>query len=356
LLHRPAVRKVYCFVRARSQTAGQARVFSALDKAHLLEDLTEEQKAKIVALPSDMSQAKFGLADAMYEQIRREVTIVIHNAWSVNFNMDVTSFEEQHIHGSWHLINLCLSSPHRTPASFNFISSVSTAMAMSSATIPEVLPKFNETMPMGYAHSKLVVEYMCTNAAAKTSMAARILRVGQIVGDTVYGMWNPTEAVPLCIQSATTIGALPKIEEGDDELQWIPVDITAGAVVDLSLLDRLQDGQVPARNAVLHVNHPKTLFWNRDVLPALKNAGLKFEAVYGREWVKRLEESEQDPTKNPPIKLLEFFKKQYGGKTASAPYFQTVESSKFSPSIREAKEVDDELVKTFLGFWQGECW
>ncbi|KAA8896205.1 hypothetical protein FN846DRAFT_893478 [Sphaerosporella brunnea] len=356
LLQRPTVQKVYCFVRARSANAGQARVISALEKAHRLQQLTDAQKAKIVALPTDLSQATFGLKQEMYDQILREVTVVIHNAWSVNFNMDVTSFEEQHIRGTWNLINFCLSSPHRTPASFNFISSVSTAMNMGTRTIPEVLPKFGDAMPMGYAHSKLVAERICTVAAAKSDIAARILRVGQIVGDTEHGMWNATEAPPLTVQSATTIGALPVISKDDEELSWIPVDVTAATIVDLSLLDRLQDAHVPARNAVLHVCHPKVLYWNRDVLPALQKAGLKFEAVDQHEWVRRLEASEQDPAKNPPIKLLDFFKKRYADETVSEPYFETVESCKYSPSLREAKEVDAELVGRFLRYWQEKCW
>jgi thioester reductase-like protein len=358
LIDRPAVKKVYCFVRARSQNAGQARVSAALERAHRLEALTEEQKAKIVVLPADMSQAKFGLEDEVYEKIRREVTNIIHCAWSVNFNMDVTSFEDQHIRGSWNLINLCLSSPHRTPAVFNFVSSISTVLGMkiSTTTIPEVLPKLGDQMLMGYAQSKLVTEHICSIATVKTNIAARILRVGQIVGDTEYGMWNAIEATPLCIQSATTIGALPVIENGDEELQWIPVDTTAETIVDLSLLDRLEDEHFPARNAVLHVNHPKVLYWNRDVLPALKKAGLKFEAVFQREWVKRLEASEQDPAKNPPIKLVDFYNKKYGSGKGSEIYIETTEACKFSPSLREAKAVDDELVKRFLRYWQEKCW
>jgi len=71
---------------------------------------------------------------------------------------------------------------------------------------------------MGYARSKLVTEYICHAAAAKAGIAARVLRVGQIVGDTHFGMWNATEAIPLTIQSATTIGALPVISNGDEEV------------------------------------------------------------------------------------------------------------------------------------------
>ncbi|KAF8536483.1 hypothetical protein BDD12DRAFT_912113 [Trichophaea hybrida] len=284
-------------------------------KTHLLDHLTEQQKDKIIALPADLSQESFGLPTQTIGQIIREVTTIIHGAWSVNF----TSFEQQHIR--------------------------------------EVLPKLSEAIPMGYAQAKLVTEHICQDAAAKAGIAAHILRVGQIVGDTHFGMWNATEAVPLTIQSATTIGALPMISNGDEDVSWIPVDTTANTVVDLSLLDKMQNGYRPAHNAVFHVCHPSVLRWNRDVLPALKNAGLEFEAVDQHEWVKRLEVSEHDGEKNPPIKLLDFFRKKYGrDKAASEPYFETKESCRFSPSLRNAKEVDAVLIGRFLRYWKEECW
>jgi hypothetical protein len=39
----------------------------------------------------------------------------------------------------------------------------------------------------------------------------------------------------------------------------------------------------------------------------LRTAGLEFDEVEPKEWVRRLRESDQDPEANPPIKLVEFF-------------------------------------------------
>jgi len=210
---------------------------------------------------------------------------------------------------------------------------------------------------MGYAHSKLVTEYICHAATAKADIAARVLRIGQIVGDTHFGMWNAIEAIPLTIQSATTIGALPVISNGDKEVSWLLVDTTADTVVDLSLLDKRLNGYMPPHGAVFHVCHPRALRWNRDVLTALKHAGLEFEAVDQREWVKRLEALEQDGEKNPPIKLLDLFRRKYSrGETTTEPYFETKENCKFSPSLRDAKDVDAELIGQFLRYWREKCW
>lgn len=47
--------------------------------------------------------------------------------------------------------------------------------------------------------------------------------------------------------------------------------------------------------------------WTHELLPALRAAGLDFEAVPQRERVRGLCEGEQDPKKNPTIKLLDLF-------------------------------------------------
>uniref|UniRef100_U4LLH7 Similar to Linear gramicidin synthase subunit D acc. no. Q70LM4 n=1 Tax=Pyronema omphalodes (strain CBS 100304) TaxID=1076935 RepID=U4LLH7_PYROM len=347
LLQRAEVKVVYCLVRASSLENASERVNSALSKAHLLESLSTEQRAKILALPSDLSDEHLGLPTRTYRSVLSRATAVIHNAWGVNFNMDVTSFEGQHIRGSSNLINFCLASPQNRIPSFNFISSVSTAMGRPEKTVPEVLPEFAHAMPMGYAHSKMVVEYICDAAAKKTGITARILRVGQVVGDTKHGMWNATEAVPLTVQAAVTVGALPVVP-GDESVSWLPVDTTAAAVVDLSLQEKKE-------SRVFNVCHPGLLKWNKDFLPALKKAGLKFEAVDGAEWVKRLE-SEQDPTKNPPIKLLDFFRMRYSGQATAEPYFETKASCKNSKSLRTVQNVDQDLVAKFVKHWKEECW
>ena len=60
---------------------------------------------------------------------------------------------------------------------------------------------------------RLVAEQVCRRAAQQTGLNARILRLGQIVGDSVHGQWNAAEAVPLTVRSAWTIGCLPIIDE-----------------------------------------------------------------------------------------------------------------------------------------------
>lgn len=58
-----------------------------------------------------------------------------------------------------------------------------------------------------------MVENIIKAAVEKSEVNAKVFRVGQIVGDSQNGIWNSTEAIPLMIRSATTLGALPELDE-----------------------------------------------------------------------------------------------------------------------------------------------
>jgi thioester reductase-like protein len=76
------------------------RVLAALEKARLLPETDQKQLSKIAALPCDLSRSDLGLDPITDDEMKRKVTSVIHSAWFVNFNMDVQSFEEDHIKGN----------------------------------------------------------------------------------------------------------------------------------------------------------------------------------------------------------------------------------------------------------------
>lgn len=182
--------------------------------------LTDVERAKIVAFPSDLSHADLGLSEDSMQDLLSRLTHIIHSAWAVNFNLGVRSFEAQHIQGVYNLLNVCLRVQLSSPAKFFFCSSVSVASGTPKpASIPETaIENLHHAQNMGYGRSKLVSEHIVCNAMKSTGITARVLRIGQLAGDGEMGNWNDTEAVPLMIRSAVSIGALPEL----DEVQWMP--------------------------------------------------------------------------------------------------------------------------------------
>lgn len=305
---------------------------------------------KIIALPSILGEKDLGVGAEIYNEMVNSVGVVIHLAWAVNFNIGVDSFEAQHIAGAHNLIQLCLNSKGPTPAAFYFGSSVSAVAASREYADEKIETDFNRAQSMGYAQSKLVTENMCSAAARETGMVCRMLRIGQIAGDTSHGVWSDTEAIPMMIQSAETIGAIPTLDETPT---WLPVDVVANTIIDLI--------RVPASEAALdsvfHVVNPTSFHWTRDLIPALKAAGLAFEEVDQQQWVQRLRNSNPDPVANPPFKLVDFFTNKYD-RADKRPglYFKTDLACQFSPSLHSAPRIDTSPIGRFVKYWKTQCW
>lgn len=354
LMQKDSVKQIYCLVRASSPSAALDRVLSTLSAR----SLPMVNVSKIVTLPAQLGQEDLGLSASIIDELRTSLTKVIHAAWAVNFTLGVRSFEQQHIRGVHNLINLCLSSHRTVPAEFYFCSSISAAAGTPlPATIAEgPIPELSHAQNMGYARSKLVAERIVQAAAEKTGLVAKVLRVGQIVGDTVTGKWNTTEAIPLMLQSAVTLKALPELEETPS---WLPVDCVADAILDLTGINPNPQARAYAHDptVIYHVQNARTFQWTQDLLPALKAAGLDFEVLPKRQWVQRLREGEQDPTKNPTVKLLDFFAEKYDndnpGRAGLAFCMERSEAA--SPALKGGVElIDSGLIKRFVDAWRGE--
>jgi thioester reductase-like protein len=328
LLQLPSIEKVYCLNRGSDP---EVRTSASLAERGL-----DPPDRRVQSFSADLTRPDLGVDP----ELLQEVNLVIHNAWSVNFNMGVSSFDSQ-IQGLRHLLDLSF----RVNARCFFVSSVSAAVRSGSVVTESHLRHLTDAQPMGYARSKLVAERLCQHAQ-QAGLDARVLRVGQIVGDTRHGQWNATEAIPLMIRSALGIGALPSL---DDTLTWLPIDLVAKSMVEICHAARRQD--------VYHVVNPKSFHWTRDLLPMLESAGLRFELVSAQDWLARLAASNPDPSVNPTIKLLDFFKTKYSSpKGAPAVFFETTSARAVSETLQNVSAPDAALIAKMVRYWTAEGW
>lgn len=345
----PKYKAVYCLVRAKSKEAAARRVRQSLQARNLYHTLSASIQRKIISLPADTNDPRLGLSEETYTFLTSQITHVIHCAWSVNFNMTLESFTDC-IAGTRHLLDFCLKADRQDGAAFAFCSSVSTTARTPGNSVPEALPEsLSYAQNMGYAQSKLVTEYVVRRAAQQTGLTARVLRIGQIIADTRYGIWNASEAIPMTFQTAETIHALPKL---DELVSWTPVDIIASSVIDLTV--------APSDSAVevVNVTNPTLIHWTKDLLPLLHECGLTFDELPAREWVEKLRHSEQDPVTNPPIKLLEFFASKYdnNNQPTRKRVFETSIAQAHASSLRQAGAVSKTLVERFVNYFRNSCW
>ncbi|KAF3763913.1 hypothetical protein M406DRAFT_332357 [Cryphonectria parasitica EP155] len=344
-----SIERVYCLVRASDSDIAAKRTTESMTQRKVYDGLSPEERKKIISLPCDLSRADLGLEKLIYQEVCSGLRAVIHSAWPVNFNIKLSTFEDS-LAGVKNLINLCqqASSSSNTTPSFNFCSSVSAVVRHPDAEgpVPEAEPRPEWAQGMGYAQSKSVAEAICARAGETSGVPVRVLRIGQIVADTEHGVWNATEGVVMCMQTALTVGALPKLQE---EPSWLPVDVVAQGVSEISLSG--------AGSLFANVANHRLFSWTNDLLPALRGAGLKFEEVEPKEWIRRLRESNPDPVANPPIRLVDFFATKYDKESfAPSKRYVTENARSLSQALADPPLLDQEFVNKFVGQFLSGPW
>ncbi|KAJ1027211.1 hypothetical protein NDA18_003225 [Ustilago nuda] len=306
LRRKQTVSQIICLNRAANHQEAAKRTQDSLE-ARGLPPLEEGSSTEVVSLAVDLNKDNLGLSRQGYAEISSKVTCVIHNGWPVNFNMSVDSFQSV-LEGSVQLMNLAGQSTGTATPRFIFSSSVSVALDYPGTVIPETsFDNLENTASMGYAQSKWIVENLCRDAETLIGGGLKyvVMRIGQVVGDREKGNWNETEAQPFMLKSAQTIGCIP----GDaDDLYWLPVDV-AGLIT-----AQLTTAQLGRDCELVHVVSEEAMPWKKALgtLAEEQNLGKTFEAVPYTEWLKRLEGSDQNPSRNPMIKLLDHFKAMQG--------------------------------------------
>lgn len=139
--------------------------------------------SKVSFLAVDFSSPDFGLPSQYFSDLRDDVDAIIHNAWKVDFNHALQSFEETHIKGVRNFIDRSIAFPKHPGIFFvSFISSVGNTPA--------------ERGP---------------------------------VSKEPHTDYDP-EWLPCLIKSSLELGSLP---DSLPVVDWIPVDVLAGIMVDI---------------------------------------------------------------------------------------------------------------------------
>ncbi len=117
-----SVESIYCLVRGADEYAAKERVSKALEQrglTSLLAHYKVHQKVKVV--PAQLSDERLGLSDELYNHLAKEVTSIIHVAWTVNFRLKLRSFAKDNIAGVRNLLNLALHAGHAHPPTLRIL-------------------------------------------------------------------------------------------------------------------------------------------------------------------------------------------------------------------------------------------
>ncbi|RDW87990.1 hypothetical protein BP6252_00022 [Coleophoma cylindrospora] len=298
LVKNTAVTKIYCAVRGSDM---QSKLVKSLESRGYSTDISNSEK--ICVVPYNMEDEKLGLGNDLYEKLQNEVSTVLHNAWRLDFNRPVNTFEADCLVGTMNLLSFCLMGRKKT---FAFTSSISAIMGPAlkgqKALEMPVGDDPRSASGTGYAQSKYVVERVTQHYASVTGMPVRLLRVGQLCGHSRLGVWTETEMWPIMIATGLDyMNAMPLFDESHT-VNWLPVDACARAVESIIINDSTE------RYTVNNLAHPKPIGWSALLDLLAEVSGKTFARIPIAEWVASLETlAEGSSVDVPGIKLLGFF-------------------------------------------------
>lgn len=355
LIDSPSIEHLFCLNRSAD---AEARQRSAFDSRGAQPDFS-----KVSFLHTNFGQDHFGLSDEDYETLLQKTTIFIHNAWNVDFNKSLQTYEAVHIAGTRRCVDFSLQSKHR--AQVVFISSIASvgnwrAVNPGKSSAPEKLSEDHRLpLPQGYAESKHVASLILAKAAAQCGVPSTVVRCGQLAGPRDRGPeWNKHEWLPSIILTSQAMGVLPEQLGNQDTVDWVPIDLAAKSIVEIAESRTAQIGHRSSPQiAVNHVVNPSTTSWT-SLVPSIKGAldqitGAIHRVVPFKSWLEELSvtpKTAKEAEKKPSIKLLDF----YQGLTVEAgglPLLDTDETAKLSGTIRSMEAIDGHLVTGWIRQW-----
>jgi len=235
------------------------------------------------------------------------------------------------------------------PSRLTFCSSIA---SISASLGPYPLQEEISTSPSdsdnkGYSQSKWVAEAICSSASKLAELKGRIkiVRLGQLTGDTENGVWNMSEAWPLMLGTVKVVGSLPRISQ---ELNWLPFDVAARCILDISFTEA--EGEGASGTPVYHVlNNSKKHNWKDLLRWVAEFRDEPFEVVDPMVWLERMDQLKSHPAKNLlwlwKQSLPEQMTKDVCESKKKEMSFSTQHSGEVSKSFANFSGVDKALVR-----------
>jgi thioester reductase-like protein/acyl-coenzyme A synthetase/AMP-(fatty) acid ligase len=361
LIDSPQVSKIYCLNRSAD---AEVRNRSSFQDRGIPADF-----AKVSFLRSDFSKDNFDLSPDVYRDLLRGVDIFVHNAWAVDFNKTVASFEDTHIAGTRRVIDFSAYSKRR--AQVVFISSVAAVGNWRKPDAAQAVPEHitddhSVPSPQGYGESKHVAEVMLSLAARHANVPATIIRCGQLAGPSdARSVWNRHEWLPSLLISSRAMGKLPRTLGNQNLVDWMPMDIAAKAIFEVAMArsDEIANANSNAKGfdeasiRAFHLVNPRAANWT-DLAPAVletlrETARKDVELVRFEDWLaalRRCPATAEEMEAKPALKLLDFYEGlaiEGGG----APRLATEETERISAALRGVGAIDGPLLQAWIQMW-----
>ncbi|KAG9235014.1 male sterility protein [Amylocarpus encephaloides] len=372
----PRVEKIYAMVRGPSHLK---KLRTALESRRMDSSILDADRGgKIEVVNFSMQDPLLGLDLEKYAELANTVTVVVQNAWKMDFNLGVEEFQGDCLRNTMSLLRFCQAG---RPKRFVFTSSISTCMGAGQvkSNVPEGLIGSDPTvaLPTGYAQSKYIVERITQTASKTLDIPIHLLRIGQMSGSTTTGHWNSNEMFPIMFSSSLhpAISSIPSFP--NKFVDWIPVDKVASAIADVTLFHSniphpAQSPSPPstptsdpgseaiAVYTVHNITNPHPIPWSRLVeylRVCTGSSASTLPAIPMTEWIERLARlAGTDGSEHVAgLRLLQFFENmaeaEGGGKEAHMT-FETKKTQAISPALRDCGPFSEEWLRRNVEVWR----
>lgn len=300
LVEDPTISKVYCLDRAADAQQRNEQKFNNRG--------VTQQHRKVAYFTIKLDQQNLGLTAMEISELKRNVHLIIHNAWKIDFNAPLESFEDVHIRGTRNIIDLSASSEGRPR--IVFISSVASASNWAevygdTTLVPEkMLDNYEVASTMGYGESKNVAERILGAASQQSNTPVSVFRLGQVAGSILSEdpPWPEQEWVPSLIKTSKSLDLLPRELPPVD---WIPINHLAEIVLELAYSDYKSEENEKVYNLV----NPRSVSWVSLLDTIQGHLGPSIKTAPFKTWLTALEgmQSFQNISSMPALNLLGFF-------------------------------------------------
>ncbi|CAO1622087.1 unnamed protein product [Parajaminaea phylloscopi] len=305
----PTVSRIYAVNRPSESASLLERQVAALKARGISEAVATSPKVQLVS--ADLTQPLLGLDLCMYEDIRDSISLIIHNSWTLNFNLALRSFEP-HVKGTRSLIDLALASPRDRPPALLFCSSIGALSdppppspdRTSRKTLEDHYDLAHSLNASGYGQSKAVTEHILWRASKEAGLPVANVRIGQLSGSTTNGAWAATDWLPLIVQSVKELECLPSLPRS--RVSWLPTDVAAQILLELRHGLSADDDQ----RRVFHIVHPRPILWDQVFTAMCKHislAGRHPQLQPFHSWAAALLASGAPVERLPTLRLRGFF-------------------------------------------------
>ncbi|KXN84174.1 Linear gramicidin synthase subunit D [Leucoagaricus sp. SymC.cos] len=349
----PTVKKLYCLNRATPGVDVRERQISLMKKRGA--ELDEQYWDKVEILEYEATKVDFGLGDAKYNELIG-VTHVMHNAWPVNFNRNLASFEP-HVQTLSNLFRLAIQSAGTRPASAEptrvlFASSIAVVGRFpllnpeGPLEVPEVPLDAINTAEFGYPEAKWVCERVGMAAGEQYGqddalVKASSVRIGQMTGPEGSGTWNESEHFPLLVHSSAALKVVPALS---GSLSWIPVNRAGDAITDMLF----SKGFRP----IYHMENPSRQSWEGLVesLASILGDAQPLPSVPFGEWLEKVKAAGEE--KNPAYRVLNFLQNDFVRMSSGVVILRTAETKLDSPTLVKSTAIDRKHLEEYIAYWR----